>query len=721
MHCQCAYKLPDFCVSGLPGLTLMLADMGVAKIDLHGPRQLHGYQKSVHTILGKQRITVNLPSNTSAGDSRILEQLPTYQDENLTVRTLELEPDQQEPEEGVRDKGGVPAAKKPRWVPGIQNSVAVFICKLADAPGKFNPQRAMELGLRPGRRYKQLQDGESVKAPDGRIVQPSDVIGPPRLGPSFLIIDCPSLSFVPPITSHCLLQREVFEAHGESVALIVHMAPPTVLDSPSYVSWMASFGPDTHHLLLGGALCPQEVTLRGIMKVQCPLHLMNPSVHHALQPGYRLVDAVPLAGLRVSRELALDLLVVGQSLMKFQLKPVTKMGVDHSTCLESFRDKLDMQLADIQSNENVMKAISRCRRMDRADCITSAPTELLSPLVDTHPPPQLLLPPNDALVTFLGTGSAIPTKYRNVSGTLLQTPDHGNVLLDGGEGTLAQIYRCFGRERGDNILRDLRTVFVSHVHADHHLGLIGVLKRRTELLKAGGREGESTVVVAPVFVSNWLKSYCQECEAMNFDLVDSRWLVTKRDSASDQQTSPLRMPASPSSSTSSTLPPQSTIMNGLALQTVPVNHVRESYGIILRHPSGWSLVFSGDTRPCAELARAGRNADLLIHEATFEDDLQAEAQARKHSTLSEALGIAAKMEAKFTLLTHFSQRYPKVSLALLQEKERCSNVALAFDLMSVRLSDLQTLPSFLPAILDIFTELQDPDDLCTAEATVSAW
>lgn len=54
------------------------------------------------------------------------------------------------------------------------------------------------------------------------------------------------------------------------------------------------------------------------------------------------------------------------------------------------------------------------------------------------------------------------------------------------------------------------------------------------------------------------------------------------------------------------------------------------------------MVIIGDTRPCAQLAEAGRGATLLIHEATFEDDMAHEAIAKAHSTTTEALTAGVK-------------------------------------------------------------------------------
>ena len=74
----------------------------------------------------------------------------------------------------------------------------------------------------------------------------------------------------------------------------------------------------------------------------------------------------------------------------------------------------------------------------------------------------------------------------------------------------------------------------------------------------------------------------------------------------------------------------------------------------------FEFAYSGDCRPCKKFAKAHENTTVLVHEATFDDELRADAQAKKHSTTSEALGVGALMKARRVLLTHFSQRYQKI-------------------------------------------------------------
>ena len=96
------------------------------------------------------------------------------------------------------------------------------------------------------------------------------------------------------------------------------------------------------------------------------------------------------------------------------------------------------------------------------------------------------------------------------------------------------------------------------------------------------------------------------------------------------------------------------------LSTVPVHHCTGAQAISLTFPTGFKFSYSGDCRPSKAFATMGKGSTVLLHEATFDDELQGDAMAKKHSTTSEALGVGKAMGAKRVLLTHFSQRYQKI-------------------------------------------------------------
>lgn len=118
----------------------------------------------------------------------------------------------------------------------------------------------------------------------------------------------------------------------------------------------------------------------------------------------------------------------------------------------------------------------------------------------------------------------------------------------------------------------------------------------------------------------------------------------------------------------------------------------------------YKITYSGDTMPCENLIRLGANSSLLIHEATMEDELEEDALAKMHSTVSQAIAQGHKMSADYIILTHFSQRYAKIPRI---EQELVNNVGIAFDNMEIVPSDLRCLTSFYPTLKIMFAEKWD--------------
>jgi ribonuclease Z len=156
------------------------------------------------------------------------------------------------------------------------------------------------------------------------------------------------------------------------------------------------------------------------------------------------------------------------------------------------------------------------------------------------------------------------------------------------------------------------------------------------------------------------------------------------------------------------------------LHSVPVVHCAHAYAAVLEEAPpagagpGWKVVYSGDTRPCDSLVEAARGASLLVHEATFEDALEEEAVAKRHSLTREAVATGARAGAFRTLLTHFSQRYPKTPVIDASFEE---STAIAFDSMALNLADLAALPSMLPALRALFPGGREEEE----EAPEEGW
>jgi ribonuclease Z len=80
------------------------------------------------------------------------------------------------------------------------------------------------------------------------------------------------------------------------------------------------------------------------------------------------------------------------------------------------------------------------------------------------------------------------------------------MLLDCGEGTYGQLCRYYGREGVDRVMKELQCVYVSHLHADHHIGLVGLLKARETLTD------QTLYLAAPKQIMTWLRLYHRHFE-----------------------------------------------------------------------------------------------------------------------------------------------------------------------------------------------------------------
>lgn len=144
------------------------------------------------------------------------------------------------------------------------------------------------------------------------------------------------------------------------------------------------------------------------------------------------------------------------------------------------------------------------------------------------------------------------------------------------------------------------------------------------------------------------------------------------------------------------------------LKTCLVRHCPHSFGVAFevsptgRRSSGpFKITYSGDTMPCDDLVDLGRDSSLLIHEATMEDELEEQAKYKMHSTVSQAIDQGRRMNARFTILTHFSQRYAKLPRI---EADLAANVFIAFDNMEVTESDMQYMQLLHPTLKLMFTD-----------------
>ena len=268
-------------------------------------------------------------------------------------------------------------------------------------------------------------------------------------------------------------------------------------------------------------------------------------------------------------------------------------------------------------------------------------------------------------VFFLGTGGTYPSKTRNVSSIAIQIgPDV--VMLDCGEGTQRQMMHS-----PVSFMR-LRAVFITHLHADHFLGLAGLvqsmsLNGRTEPLVVMGPPKTAETVGSMLALGHFKSQF--EVRAGDLDPGDEVDFgsFTVRCAKADHT-----VPALAFSVEERTRPGRFDTAKAKALGVPPgpmYRTLQEGKEVrlgdqtvrpeqVMGEPRrGRKVVYTGDTRPCDSIIALSANADVLIHDSTMAAEHAGQAREFGHSTSTEAAEVAKKAGARRLFLIHISPRY----------------------------------------------------------------
>ncbi len=279
-------------------------------------------------------------------------------------------------------------------------------------------------------------------------------------------------------------------------------------------------------------------------------------------------------------------------------------------------------------------------------------------------------------VLFLGTSAARPTVERNVS-SLVVTREGESLMFECGEGTQRQMMR-YGATFA------LSELFFSHFHADHYLGVIGLvrtlgLQGRTDPMRLHGPRGAKRILERALqlgFERSPFEIEVVELEAgqsLARDGYDLRtyavehgggaalgYVLAEKDRLGRFDPDAARAAGVPEG------PLWGKLQRG---QTVSLEDGRTvgPETIVSAPRSGRKLVYTGDTRPCAATIEAAQGADLLVHEATFDHAEVERAKETQHATAREAAEVAKMAGARRLALTHISARYSRDAGPLLEE------------------------------------------------------
>jgi ribonuclease Z len=271
----------------------------------------------------------------------------------------------------------------------------------------------------------------------------------------------------------------------------------------------------------------------------------------------------------------------------------------------------------------------------------------------------------DLDVVFLGTSGSTPTAQRALSATLVRRGGD-KLLFDCAEGTQRQLLRC------DVGLVELEEIFLTHFHADHYLGLPGMLKtfslrgRELPLALYGPRGlGELVSTLRRIFgrlsyaveiveldpgATLERDGYRLEAFAVHHGVpaVGYALVEAERPGRFDVETADrLGVPDGPE---------RGRLQRGEAVALADGRQVTPEDVLGPARP-GRKVVLTGDTAPAASVVDAAGGADLLVHEATFLADERERARETLHSTAGEAALAAREAGVRMLALTHVSTRY----------------------------------------------------------------
>jgi ribonuclease Z len=271
----------------------------------------------------------------------------------------------------------------------------------------------------------------------------------------------------------------------------------------------------------------------------------------------------------------------------------------------------------------------------------------------------------DLDLVFLGTAGSAPTASRGASATLVRRGGD-RLLVDCGEGTQRQLLRS------DAGLGDLEEVFLTHLHADHVLGLPGMLKtfalRGRELpITVYGPRGTAQLLRSLAIVIGRLTYSLTVEELRPGDNLDRGeyaivpFAVAHGRTAVGYAIREASRPGRFDVDAADALGVPDGPARGALQRGEPVDlgdgRVVQPEQVLGPPRRGRTIVLTGDTAPSDSVVEAAAGADVLVHEATFLTDEADRARETDHSTAAEAAAVARDADVRLLALTHLSARY----------------------------------------------------------------
>ncbi|MCJ7450459.1 MAG: ribonuclease Z [Candidatus Nanohaloarchaeota archaeon QJJ-9] len=274
----------------------------------------------------------------------------------------------------------------------------------------------------------------------------------------------------------------------------------------------------------------------------------------------------------------------------------------------------------------------------------------------------------------LGTSSAVPTAKRDLAANLLDFQGE-KILFDCGEGTQKTLMKY---QLG---LMQIDKVFITHWHADHFSGLLGLVQTlgmegRDRPLYIYGPEGTEENTKRLLELGHFNRQYdiyaddLEPGDRVEGDEYEIRAFRT------DHRVPSLGFVFEEEEKTKASRKK----MEELGLEPSPkIGRLKEGESVeidgetikpeqVVEKVPGRKVVYTGDTEYSEKTVKASKNADLLVHDSTFTQDLVKDGR-EKHASAKQAAEVAKKAGVEKLVLTHFSRRFDKDASPLLEEAE----------------------------------------------------
>lgn len=710
-------------VGGLIGLMLTLDNISNNELNIYGPKPLGQLIRSFSSSFAKiKNLKIQIHELDANSEPIVLKNKVTIRPIILFQKEEEEEEVEEKLENGkVNEINEVSQPMKKRKIENNNESCFLknvkqrswkhktvnTICYHVESPktlGKFYPEKAKKLNVPPGKSFGLLKSGISITI-KGKVIKPEDVCDATIDGRKCIIIDIQHINQLQ-LLNHKINENK--ELYLKNIEYIFHVSKEHIMQNEKYKKL---FFTCTHvkHIKCNQTsnrlhVCPfvSSASLNSFLSNLIPnifWKYQPEQVEHALNDLLYKKDK----GMNGT---------TSKKNAKEETEETDRNNIDTFVMInntDTYKNQENQQTNgkhydEIQNQFLIYKPLTKFIlypfhkiEIDASESLTELHSDMLNSVKT-----KKVLEENKELVKefntlnktmhsknteepsfyFLGTGCSMPSTFRNVSGIILKIEKDFSIVLDFGEGSIYQLFwMSTSWDHFISLIQSIKIIFISHAHADHHVGLYYLLhlrKRWFPYLK-------EPLLIIPITLKKWiylcndlfLQSslpiiYNSECLEINHEIKDQK-------------------------------------DNILNLTIFKVNHINESYGIKIKHSNLGSIVYSADTRPCYNVKIFSKNCDILIHEATFDDELQNEAIQKNHSTTKEAIDVSIEANCKVLILTHFSQRYPKMpklnNHSGNDSNELINKIIYSFDYMYIPLKIINMLPQYFNKLLNLLEKI----------------